>query len=103
MIKTHLIINAPMLQYYSNSIYINLCYFFCTYSRVLLQANKESSEVREIVTKPGRRVKLNRSQALNIHKLLTIRYVPAVRPTKLPTMPTSEAFAALLSSTPLAI
>jgi len=27
----------------------------------------------------GRRVKLNRSQAVNVHKLLTIRYLPARR------------------------
>jgi len=37
-------------------------------------ANKESSEVCGII-KPGRRVKLNRSQAVNVHKLLTIRYL----------------------------
>jgi len=37
-------------------------------------ANNESSEVCGII-KPGRRVKLNRSQAVNVHKLLTIRYL----------------------------
>jgi len=37
-------------------------------------ANKESSEVCGIIM-PGRRVKLNRSQAVNVHKLLTIRYL----------------------------
>jgi len=34
----------------------------------------KSSEVCGII-KPGRRVKLNRSQAVNVHKLLTIRYL----------------------------
>jgi len=38
-------------------------------------ANNESSEVCGII-KPGRRVKLNRSQAVNVHQLLTIRYLP---------------------------
>jgi len=38
-------------------------------------ANNESSEVFAII-KPGRRVKLNRSQAENVHKLLTMRYLP---------------------------
>jgi len=33
-------------------------------------ANNESSEVCGII-KPGRRVKLNRSQAKNVHRLLT--------------------------------
>jgi len=42
----------------------------------LLAANNESSEVCGII-KPGQRVKLNRSQALNVNKLLTIRYLPA--------------------------
>jgi len=40
-------------------------------------ANNESSEVCGII-KPGQRVKLNRSQAVNVHnfhKLLTIRYL----------------------------
>jgi len=37
-------------------------------------ANNESSEVFDII-KPGRRVKLKRSQAVNVHKLLTIRYL----------------------------
>jgi len=37
-------------------------------------ANNESSEVCGI-NKPGRRVKLNRSQAVNVNKLLTIRYL----------------------------
>jgi len=39
-------------------------------------ANDESSEVCSII-KAGRRVKLglNRSQAVNVHKLLTIRYL----------------------------
>jgi len=37
-------------------------------------ANNESSEVsNESTIKPGQRVKLNRSQAVNVHKLLTIR------------------------------
>jgi len=36
-------------------------------------ANNESSEVYGII-KSGRRVKLNRSLAVNVHKLLTIRY-----------------------------
>jgi len=35
-------------------------------------ANNKSSEVCGII-KPDRRVKLNRSQAVNVHKLLTIR------------------------------
>jgi len=39
-------------------------------------ANNESSEVCGII-KPGRRVKLNRSQASNVDKLLTIRYLHA--------------------------
>jgi len=39
------------------------------------QANNESSEVCGII-KPGRRVKLNRSQAVYVHTLLTIRYLP---------------------------
>jgi len=34
----------------------------------------ESSEVFDII-QPGRRVKLNRSQAVNVHKRLTIRYL----------------------------
>jgi len=38
------------------------------------QANNESSEVC-VSSKPGRRVKLNRSQAVNVNKLLTIRYL----------------------------
>jgi len=38
-------------------------------------ANNESSEVCYII-KPGRRVKLNRSKVVNVHKLLTIRYLP---------------------------
>jgi len=38
-----------------------------------LDANNESSEVCRTI-KPGRRVKLNWSQAVNVHKLLTIRY-----------------------------
>jgi len=37
-------------------------------------ANNESSEVCGSI-KPGRRVKLKRSQAVNVHKLLTIRYL----------------------------
>jgi len=37
-----------------------------------MDANNESSEVCGII-KPGRRVKLNRLQAVNVHKLLTIR------------------------------
>jgi len=40
-------------------------------------ANNESSEVFGIV-KPGRRVKLNRSQTKNVHKLLTIGYLHPV-------------------------
>jgi len=45
-------------------------------------ANNESSEVSGII-KPGRKVKLIRSQAVNVHKLLTICYFPpgANRPT----------------------
>jgi len=39
-----------------------------------LAANNESSEVYGTI-KPGRRVELNRSQAVNAHKLLTIRYL----------------------------
>jgi len=39
-------------------------------------ANNESSEVCGII-KPGRSVKLNRSQAVNVHKLLTVRYLLA--------------------------
>jgi len=39
------------------------------------RANNESSEVCGI-NKPGRRVKLNGSQAVNAHKLLMIRYLP---------------------------
>jgi len=38
------------------------------------RANNESSEICGII-KPGRRVKLNRSQAVNVHKLLTIRFL----------------------------
>jgi len=38
------------------------------------EANSESSEVCGII-KPGIRFKLNRSQAVNVHKLLTIRYL----------------------------
>jgi len=38
-------------------------------------ANNESSEVCGVI-KPGRRVKLNSSQAVNVHKLLSIRYSP---------------------------
>jgi len=41
-------------------------------------SKNESSKVCAII-KPGRRVKLNRSQAVNIYKLLTIRYVHAGR------------------------
>jgi len=37
-------------------------------------ANNESSDVCGII-KPGQRVKLIRSQAINVHKLLTIRYM----------------------------
>jgi len=40
----------------------------------VLETNNESSEVVGII-KPGRRVKLNSSQAVNVHKLLTIRYL----------------------------
>jgi len=43
---------------------------------VLRSANNESPEVCGIL-KPGQRVKLNRSLAVNVHKLLTIRYLPA--------------------------
>jgi len=39
------------------------------------RANNKSSEVCDII-KPGRRVKLNRSQAVNVHKLMIIRYLP---------------------------
>jgi len=38
---------------------------------VLLVANNELSEVCGII-KPGRRVKIHRSEAVNVHKLLTI-------------------------------
>jgi len=40
----------------------------------------ESSEVWGIIIfiKPGQRVKLNGSQAVNVHKLLTIRYLRTV-------------------------
>jgi len=41
---------------------------------VIRLANNESSELCGII-KSGRRVKLNRSQALNVHKLLTIGYL----------------------------
>jgi len=37
-------------------------------------ADNESTEVWDII-KPGRWVKLNRSQVVNFHKLLTIRYL----------------------------
>jgi len=37
-------------------------------------ANNESSEVCGII-KPGRRVRLNKSQAVNVHKPLTISYL----------------------------
>jgi len=37
-------------------------------------ANNESSEVC-VNIKHGRKVKLNRSQIVNVHKLLTIRYL----------------------------
>jgi len=37
----------------------------------LQSANSESSEVCGII-KPGRRVKLNRSKAVNVHKLLFV-------------------------------
>jgi len=38
------------------------------------EVNNESSEVCGII-KPGRRVKLKSSQAVNVHKLLKIRYL----------------------------
>jgi len=44
------------------------------YREVIAVANNESSEVCGII-KPGRRVKLHRSQAVNVHNLLTIRYL----------------------------
>jgi len=46
-----------------------------------LWANMASSEVVTLcdIIKLGRRVKLNRSQAFNVHKLLTIRYLQPVR------------------------
>jgi len=37
-------------------------------------ANNKSSEVCDII-KPGRKYLLNRPQAVNVHKLLTIRYL----------------------------
>jgi len=37
-------------------------------------ANNESSEVCGII-KPGQTVKLSRSETVNVHKLLTIRYL----------------------------
>jgi len=40
----------------------------------VLSANNESSEVCGIIN-PGQKVKMNRSQALNVHQLLTIRFV----------------------------
>jgi len=49
----------------------------CTFTPPLTPfppANNESSEVCGII-KPSQRVKLNRSQAVNVHKLLTIRYL----------------------------
>jgi len=36
---------------------------------------RTNNEVCGII-KPGRRVELNRSQAVNVHKLLTIHYFP---------------------------
>jgi len=42
------------------------------------KANNESSEICGII-KPSRRVKLNRSQTVNVHKLLTIRYLLTAR------------------------
>jgi len=44
-------------------------------------ANNESSEVCGMIKagRRGRRVKLNRSQAVNVHKLLTIRYLPVAQ------------------------
>jgi len=44
------------------------------YRTQMPSANNESSEVCGHI-KPGQRVKLNRSQAVNVHKLLTIRYL----------------------------
>jgi len=43
----------------------------------LRPANNELSEVGGNI-KSGHRVKLNRSQAVNVHKLLTIRYLRPV-------------------------
>jgi len=40
-------------------------------------ANNESSEVCGIIN-PGQSFKLNRSQAVNFHKLLTIRFLQTV-------------------------
>jgi len=55
---------------------IILAFFFkkLFFSVTALWANNESSEVCSIM-KPGRRVKLKGSQAVNVHKLLTIRYL----------------------------
>jgi len=44
---------------------------------ISLVANNESSEVCGII-KHGRRVKLNRSQAVNVHKMLKIRYLRCI-------------------------
>jgi len=59
---------------------MNNIYFTTLIRRV---ANNESAEVCGII-KPGWRVRLNRSMAVNVHKLLTIRYLqpgPMCRPT----------------------
>jgi len=49
-----------------------MCYLVAIKKQIGLPvANNESSEVWGTI-KPGQRVKLNRSQAVNVHKLLTL-------------------------------
>jgi len=51
-------------------------YYVCHKTTIIRYfTNNESSEVCGNIM-PGQRVKLNRSQAINIHKLLTIRNLP---------------------------
>jgi len=57
-----------------NNFACRLGYSKVPWKKRALKANNESSEVCGII-KTGRRVKLNSSQAVNVHKLLTIRYL----------------------------
>jgi len=67
-----------MINYFSIP---SICYK--EHQREAQVPRNESSEVSGII-KPGRKVKLNRSQAVIVHKFLTTRYLPLVllcRPT----------------------